>query len=429
MEELDRRAITISAHNCTKLSTYKDSNDKIRNDTSYINYSMDVPIKCNEDEEFRVTTSYVALPLSFYNINKYNNKIMITGHSVSAVNGLYTITSGYYTADELATALNNSDTTATQRVTNGSVEFGDYFTVEYKTQLNVYYFKCTTSTTNITFTLNTNAYALLGLPVNESMLMTEKSSYYYQTFSINRTTVTLSNSNAYLVISGHSNSSYNGTYGISSTYYGTITTATFILAIKNAVNNHGIILKNAFDITSVEDTDTNVYTITFNSISTTQPYFGHSTLMLQFVSGDDHTNYYFTLSDTYYELYSSASVNLNYSNVFHVVSNRLGTSNMSSCGTDVLVTVYTAETAPATVIYQSYDEIKLRSKVIDSFDLQIRDQNFNIVDLNGISWTITLLLKKYKKQISENDLDFNNLNINNKRNLKNYSENIKRQKV
>lgn len=424
MEELDRKVITISSSNCNSLNNYTDFNGKTRSDTSSISCALDFTMTCKQDEEFRATMSYISLPLSFYNVNSTNNKIVITGHSVSTANGMYTITQGYYSVDELVTALTNTDTTADQRVTSGTVEFGDYFTVTYNTQQNILYFKCTTSTTAVTIDGNTTAYSLLGMPYDEDVTFTTNSDNYTKTFEITSSTLTIDSSNYLLSISGHSNSNYNGTYTIPSSYYGTVTPATFITAINNSVNTKGYSFKSGINCSYYTDTD-GYYWITYTTESSTTPSFGSSNIIGEFYNCNNSTTYPFSSTTTYFDLYSPVNVNINYSNVFHICSSKLGTNNVSSYGNDVLVTVYTSDTPPSIVTFQSYDEIKLRTKIIDSFDMQIRDEKFNIVSLNGVNWTMSMLLKKYKKPT---DTMMNDLSLTTKRHVHWGNENVKRQK-
>lgn len=90
-----------------------------------------------------------------------------------------------------------------------------------------------------------------------------------------------------------------------------------------------------------------------------------------------------------------------------VDSNNLGGSNM-------IQTISVDQPAFGLITYknQNNNYSKIRSKVINDIDIQIRDENDALIDFNGVNWSLTILLNIYRKFVELDDfLDMEQLQI------------------
>ena len=100
-----------------------------------------------------------------------------------------------------------------------------------------------------------------------------------------------------------------------------------------------------------------------------------------------------------------------------VSSNALAGDNYDSVslGTTTLVDTIPANSAPFGLnIFTSLGrEIFVKARRIDEIDIQIRDQNDEFIDFNGINWTLTIVLNTHRREIVPADSGVEDGTINN----------------
>lgn len=96
-------------------------------------------------------------------------------------------------------------------------------------------------------------------------------------------------------------------------------------------------------------------------------------------------------------------INSNYLATSVYNSNNLGLSN-------TIASIPVNAPAFSLIQYQNSNEYPvLRAKNISTIDIQIYDQDDNLVNFNGIDWTITLQLNIYKRSKKDDNIFINNL--------------------
>ena len=284
MSLLDRFQFTINSDDGTRLSSYTDANGNTQLDTSQVsfNFSGRSDLRCGLDEYYTFVMSTATIPVTFYNVNSYNDTITISGHPTANVNGDYVLTHGNFTAYTLVTMLQNTATSGSGDLcyNSNAIAFVTNFTVTYDSIREILYFKCTTSNSSKPITISGNAVQLLGFKKSSSNVMV------------------------------------------------------------------------------------------WSSV------------------------------DTAWELYSTQLMNVSYTNTLFITSKELRTrgvdSTSASSGTDILATVQINQHSPSIMSYQSFFEQKLLSRDMTSFTIYFRDQDRNVMALNGIDWIITLDIRRYK---------------------------------
>jgi hypothetical protein len=319
MEELDKFQFTINSDDGTKLNYYTDYIGNTHTDSSWVRFNFNGrrELICGPNEYYTLQISGGSIPLTYYNINSYNNKIVVTNYTNASL-GMYvdsnypeystitfTIQTGNYTIYSLVTALNQSTASTSDGTileyaqgtsTNGTaIQFGDLFYVIYDSTRELLQI----------YALSTTAYQ-----------------------------------------------------GLSGLYQST----------------------------------------TVPQISSTSTAYK----LLGFKSGD--TNTFTTVSGYTYLIVSTTLIYLSYTNCIFLTSQQLRTngidSNNSSGGTDILATIHLTQNAPSILTFALYYECKLNCRDLTNFELILRDQDRNIICLNGADWLLTFDVKKYKDEQS-----------------------------
>ena len=93
-------------------------------------------------------------------------------------------------------------------------------------------------------------------------------------------------------------------------------------------------------------------------------------------------------------------------------SNALSTYTINSktlCESNTIASIPVNASSFGLIQYENKNTYSLlRAKVINQIDIQIRDQDENLIDLNGIDWTMTLQIIIYRKNLYSNN---NNLKL------------------
>ena len=219
----------------------------------------------------------------------------------------------------------------------------------------------------------------------------------------------INENNNTIVISNDSRTNANGTYIITKGNYAvsdlydvllnTTSTNSQVCATSGGIQ-FGSYFTVSFDTIFLKFTFQS-YTST-NGASTTATLLSSSTTASRLLGFNLNTNYSFAIPSggTYYTLYSSNLIDLSYTTKLlitcdQLLSNALDSNNVN-VGSNVLISATAAQNSSTYMVYSNYFEKNLLSRDIQYFTLNFLDQDRNKLNLNGLNWSMTILIKKYR---------------------------------
>lgn len=186
--------------------------------------------------------------------------------------------------------------------------------------------------------------------------------------------------------------SVNGTYYTMTITEGNYNSTTFITAFQTGFSSGGHGKTLTISISKLTGRLTFTLSTTYTLI-----FYYSTTTMFKVLGFNTSTDYSFTSS-----LEATYPCNLLGVKKIKIISSALANSSFDSSSlgnTNLLQTITVNDALFGVVTYQNqFDSYgRLKNQIINNIDLELRDEDNNLIDFNGIDWGICLQLNTYKR--------------------------------